>query len=83
MRPDPSLEGRVVSRVIEEVRCHLSVIDVVPHVTGWGLPRQDVGVSVDKIDPRFIFQVPVFPFGLFSLASVLTSVSSLCPSSSL
>lgn len=30
-----------------------------------GLLRQDICVSGDKIDPSFIFQVAVLPFGLF------------------
>lgn len=30
-----------------------------------GLLRQGVLASVDKIDPHFIFQVAVLPFGLF------------------
>lgn len=41
------------------------VSGVAPDGSQAGVLRQGVRASVDKIDPHFVFQVAVLPFGLF------------------
>lgn len=62
--PDPWSEERVVSGINQEVRCHPKRL-LLWHLVCLGRGAAEAGcVPAEEIDPPFIFQVAVLPFGL-------------------